>query len=75
MSMSSFPAAIVARTTLIESDAKSIVPTSEIVWAGILAVAEVTSSPLPVISTEKGNAKVTSRPGQHGMVNAVLMKD
>ena len=25
--------------------------------------------------TEKGNAKVTSRPGQHGMVNAVLMKD
>jgi small subunit ribosomal protein S8e len=26
-----------------------------------------------VISTSKGNAKVTSRPGQDGMVNAVLM--
>ena len=51
--MTSFPAAMVARTTLLESDAKSIVPTSEIVWTGILAVAEVTSSPLPVISTEK----------------------
>ena len=37
MSMTSFPAAIVARTTLLESDAKSIVTTSEIVWAGILA--------------------------------------
>ena len=44
MSMTSLPTAIVARTTLLESDAKSIVPTSEIVWAGILAVAEVTSS-------------------------------
>ena len=28
-----------------------------------------------IISTEKGNARVTSRPGQHGMVNAVLMND
>ena len=28
-----------------------------------------------IISTEKGNAKVTSRPGQHGMVNAVLTND
>ena len=53
MSITSLPAAIVARTTLLESDTKSMVPTSEIVWAGILAVAEVTSSPLPVISTEK----------------------
>lgn len=26
-----------------------------------------------VIDTEKGKAKVTSRPGQHGMVNAVLI--
>ncbi len=26
-----------------------------------------------IISTEKGNAKVTSRPGQHGIVNAVLI--
>ena len=26
-----------------------------------------------IISTEKGNAKVTSRPGQHGVVSAVLM--
>ena len=53
MSMTSLPSAIVASTTLLESDAKSIVPVSDIVWAGILAVAEVTSSPLPVISTEK----------------------
>ena len=29
----------------------------------------------PKLYTEKGNAKVTSRPGQHGMVNAVLMND
>ena len=28
-----------------------------------------------IIGTEKGNAKVTSRPGQHGVVNAVLMAD
>ena len=28
-----------------------------------------------IIGTEKGNAKVTSRPGQHGIVNAVLMAD
>jgi small subunit ribosomal protein S8e len=27
-----------------------------------------------VIETEIGKAKVTSRPGQHGIVNAVLMK-
>ena len=26
-----------------------------------------------VIETEKGKAKVTSRPGQHGVVNAVLL--
>ena len=26
-----------------------------------------------VIETEKGKAKVTSRPGQHGVVNAVLI--
>ena len=26
-----------------------------------------------VIQTEKGRAKVTSRPGQHGLVNAVLI--
>ena len=26
-----------------------------------------------VIQTEKGKAKVTSRPGQHGVVNAVLI--
>ena len=26
-----------------------------------------------IISTEKGNARVTSRPGQHGVVSAVLM--
>jgi small subunit ribosomal protein S8e len=26
-----------------------------------------------VIGTEKGKAKVTSRPGQHGVVNAVLI--
>ena len=30
-----------------------MVPTSEIVCAGILAVAEFTSSPVPDISTEK----------------------
>ena len=53
MSMTSLPAAIVATTTLLESDAKSMVPASEIVWAGILAVAEFTSSPVPDISTEK----------------------
>jgi len=28
-----------------------------------------------IISTEKGNAKVTSRPGQHGVVNAVSILD
>ena len=28
-----------------------------------------------VIKTEAGNAKVTSRPGQHGVVNAVLIKE
>lgn len=27
-----------------------------------------------VISTEKGNARVTSRPGQYGTINAVLIK-
>ena len=28
-----------------------------------------------IIETEKGKAKVTSRPGQHGVVNAVLVAD
>ena len=28
-----------------------------------------------IIETEKGKAKVTSRPGQHGVVNAVLIVD
>lgn len=28
-----------------------------------------------IIQTEKGKAKVTSRPGQHGVVNAVLVSD
>ena len=28
-----------------------------------------------VVETEKGNAKVTSRPGQHGIVNAVMLED
>ena len=28
-----------------------------------------------IIETEKGKAKVTSRPGQHGVVNAVLVTD
>ncbi len=28
-----------------------------------------------IIETEKGRAKVTSRPGQHGVVNAVLVAD
>lgn len=28
-----------------------------------------------IIETEKGNAKVTSRPGQDGVVNAVLVKE
>ena len=28
-----------------------------------------------IIETEKGKAKVTSRPGQHGVVNAVLITD
>jgi small subunit ribosomal protein S8e len=27
-----------------------------------------------IIETEKGKAKVTSRPGQHGTINAVLLK-
>ncbi|RLI95711.1 MAG: 30S ribosomal protein S8e, partial [Candidatus Aenigmatarchaeota archaeon] len=27
-----------------------------------------------IIKTELGNAKVTSRPSQHGIVNAVLIK-
>ena len=27
------------------------------------------------IRSEKGNAKVTSRPGQHGIVNAVMLED
>ncbi len=27
-----------------------------------------------VISTEIGNAMITSRPGQHGVINAVLVK-
>ncbi len=27
-----------------------------------------------IISTEAGEARVTSRPGQHGVVNAVLQK-
>ncbi|MGC8851015.1 MAG: 30S ribosomal protein S8e, partial [Candidatus Micrarchaeia archaeon] len=27
-----------------------------------------------IIETELGKAKVTSRPGQHGIVNAVLLK-
>jgi len=51
----------------------------------ILAVIENTANPNyvrqniitkgSIIGTEKGNAKVTSRPGQHGVVNAVLMAD
>jgi len=28
-----------------------------------------------IIQTEKGKARVTSRPGQHGVVNAVLVAD
>jgi len=28
-----------------------------------------------IISTEKGNAKVTSRPGQQGVINAVLIEE
>ncbi len=28
-----------------------------------------------IINTEKGRARVTSRPGQHGVVNAVLLND
>jgi small subunit ribosomal protein S8e len=28
-----------------------------------------------IIETEKGKAKVTSRPGQHGVVNAILVAD
>lgn len=28
-----------------------------------------------IIKTELGNAKVTSRPGQHGIVNAVLLEE
>jgi small subunit ribosomal protein S8e len=28
-----------------------------------------------IIETEKGKAKVTSRPGQHGVINAILLKD
>jgi len=28
-----------------------------------------------VIQTELGSARVTSRPGQHGVINAVLMKE
>ena len=51
----------------------------------ILAVIENTANPNyvrqniitkgSIIGAEKGNAKVTSRPGQHGVVNAVLMAD
>ncbi|MCK5560714.1 MAG: 30S ribosomal protein S8e, partial [Thermoplasmata archaeon] len=26
-----------------------------------------------IIDTELGNARVTSRPGQHGMINAILI--
>lgn len=28
-----------------------------------------------IISTELGKAKVTSRPGQHGIINAILLKE
>jgi len=28
-----------------------------------------------IIDTEKGKAKVTSRPGQHGVINAILIKE
>lgn len=28
-----------------------------------------------IIETEKGKAKVTSRPGQHGVINAILLKE
>ena len=28
-----------------------------------------------IVATEKGYARVTSRPGQHGVVNALLLKD
>ncbi len=28
-----------------------------------------------IISTKKGNAKITSRPGQDGVVNAILLED
>ena len=51
----------------------------------ILQVVENTSNPFFVrrnvitkgamVETDKGFAKVTSRPGQDGMVNAVLVKD
>jgi|TARA_B110000263_G_scaffold6653_1_gene5741 small subunit ribosomal protein S8e len=51
----------------------------------ILAVLENTANPNyvrqnimtkgSIIDTEKGNAKVTSRPGQHGIINAVLTAD
>lgn len=27
-----------------------------------------------IIKTEKGNARITSRPGQHGIINAVLIE-
>ena len=53
MSITRFPPAIVARTTLFESDASVIVPDSDIVWEGIFAVAEVTSRLLPEICTAK----------------------
>ena len=51
---------MVASTTLLESAARSIDPDSEIVWAGILAVAEVTSRSLPEIGRKFGGRDHTT---------------
>ena len=44
---------MVAKITLLESADKLIVPDSDMVCVGIFAFAEITSRPLPEISTEK----------------------
>ena len=52
ISITKLPPLINARATLFESASKLIKPDSEIIWEGIFALAEITSSPLPDISTE-----------------------
>lgn len=73
------------KVRMLNAEFANLASGSKVSKAKIIQVVENTSNPFfvrrnvvtkgAVVETDKGYARVTSRPGQDGMVNAIVIKD